>query len=92
MSTVPRPETAEQMIEQLWYAVIGSNGDGIAATVRRHSRDIEHIKDAIPQLLTKVEHDGCHDQERRRRWRTTDVGLAVMMLIVTVVTIAVQVM
>lgn len=35
MSAVPRPETTDEMIHQLWFAVIGSNGDGIASRMRR---------------------------------------------------------
>ena len=82
MSTIPRPESTDKMIEQLWFAVIGSNGDGIASTVRRHDQSLKLIGDTIPLLLTKQEHDGCHDHERRAKWRSTDVILTVGMLIV----------
>ena len=88
MSTVPRPETTEKMIEQLWFAVIGSNGDGIASTVRRHDQSLKLIGDTIPLLLTKQEHDGCHDRERRSKWRSTDVVLTVGMLIVAMISAA----
>ena len=85
MSTIPRPESTDKMIEQLWFAVIGSNGDGIASTVRRHSHELQSIADSLPLMMTRIEHEGCHDQERRARWRSTDVILTIGMFIVAAI-------
>jgi len=43
MSAVPKPETSDKMVEQLWYAVIGSNGDGMASRLRR-------VEDSVVEL------------------------------------------
>ena len=34
MSYIPKPATTEEMVNQLWYAIIGSNGDGMAAKIK----------------------------------------------------------
>ena len=34
MSFIPKPATTDEMVNQLWYAIIGSNGDGMAAKVK----------------------------------------------------------
>lgn len=91
MSKVPKPATQREMIEQLWYAVIGSNGDGIAAVTRKNSEDIGDIKQVLPTLQTKAEWiAGCVDTVRDKRstkFRKTDIAIAIMMLIVTTVSV-----
>lgn len=77
MSTIEKPKTQREMIDQLWFAVVGSNGDGIAAVTRRNSRDIQEIKEILPTLQTRA--DACEDDEKiekkneRRRVRQSDV-------------------
>lgn len=50
MSDMKRPDTTKEMTYQMWYALVGSNGDGIFARVKR-------IEETIPKLLTKEEHE-----------------------------------
>lgn len=87
-----KPDTTEEMIQQIWYAVYGANGEGIAAITKRNRDDIKQIKDVLPELLTKTEHiahhDACEDKERRTSWRRTDVVLAIGMLITAIASVA----
>jgi hypothetical protein len=34
-----KPATQREMVEQLWYAVIGTNGDGVVEQLRQLSKD-----------------------------------------------------
>lgn len=62
MAEVRKPATQKEMVEQLWYAVIGSNGEGLAETVKKLDKRVDHIDQQMPTLQTKA---GCilrHDQ------------------------------
>jgi len=73
-----KPKTQREIIDQLWYAVIGSNGEGISQTVRRLERDVSQLKtDVATRGEVKEEVQGCLDAdaaqdarngERRRMW------------------------
>jgi hypothetical protein len=82
------------MTEQLWFAVIGANSEGIAERVRRIDDRLQAVENRMPDLMTHEQHDeyvaGCvaeEDKERRQKWRRTDVVLAVGMLVVTAASI-----
>ena len=64
-----KPENEFEMIHQLWFAVVGSNGDGIATLVKKNSKQIEHILEILPTLQTK---DECIYVQRRREETDTD--------------------
>jgi predicted nucleic acid-binding Zn ribbon protein len=98
MARPPKPDTQREMIDQLWFAVIGANSEGIAERVRRIDDRLQAVENRMPDLMTHRQHDdyvaGCKEEEksiqeieRRRKWRTTDVVLAVGMLIVTTVSL-----
>lgn len=64
-----KPKTQRAMIEQLWFVVIGSNGDGLVAMVKKaleqmgkQHEDIEKIKGTIPALWTREQHEKMHEQ------------------------------
>lgn len=57
MAVIPRPDTLEEMVYQLWYAVLGSNGDGLASRVRTIREEIEEIKGVMPTLWTREDHE-----------------------------------
>jgi hypothetical protein len=66
-----RPDTTDEMVYQLWYAVIGSNGDGLASQVREVKGKVESIEGIIPSLMTRdsckaIEKEGNEKQERRK--------------------------
>jgi len=56
----------EEMVYQLWYAVIGSNGDGLASQVRDTKERVEVIEKTLPTLLSREDHE-CADEEKRER-------------------------
>ena len=60
---IDRPESMEEMVTQLWYAVVGSNGDGIAGIVRINTQHIEDIRNTLPGLQTKSD---CADSIQSR--------------------------
>ena len=62
MSVIPRPATLEDMVYQLWFAVIGSNGDGLASQVRATREEVEEIKGILPTLWTREDHE-CAERE-----------------------------
>ena len=71
MGAPVRPDTTDEMVYQLWYAVIGSNGDGIASQVREVRGRVENIEGIIPSLMTRdscreIEREGEDKKERRK--------------------------
>ena len=71
MGAPVRPDTTDEMVYQLWYAVIGSNGDGIASQMREVRGRVESIEGIIPSLMTRdsckaIEREGVEKQERRK--------------------------
>jgi len=85
---IERPESEEEMMKQLWYAVVGSNGDGIAMVTRRNSQDIQEIKEAIPKLQTKHNCAAIIDDrvsaQRKRKLRVSDIiqwGLTILVML-----------
>lgn len=64
MSTIPRPGTQKEMLDQLWFAVVGSNGDGIASKVRDTHERVKAIESKLPGMVT-VEELERREQERR---------------------------
>lgn len=63
MGNVRKPATQREMTEQLWFAVVGSNGEGIASLVRRNAEAIEKLERHIPSLVTRAEIEA--EKERR---------------------------
>src|SRR5512136_2378460 len=66
-----RPDSTDEMVYQLWYAVIGSNGDGLASQVREVKGKVESIEGLIPSLMTRqacqaVEKEKVANVERRK--------------------------
>jgi hypothetical protein len=63
MGAPVRPDTTDEMVYQLWYAVIGSNGDGLASQVREVKGKVESIEGLIPSLMTR---DSCKAIEQEK--------------------------
>lgn len=36
---MPKPPTQREMVEQLWYAIIGTNGDGVISELKTISKE-----------------------------------------------------
>jgi hypothetical protein len=95
MERPPKPVTQREMIDQLWFAVIGANSEGIAERVRRIDDRLQAVENRMPGLMTHQQHNdyvaACaedEDRERRQKWRRTDVVLAVGMFIVAAASLA----
>lgn len=70
MAAPARPETTDEMVYQLWFAVIGSNGDGLASQVRDTRMRVEGIEKTLPSLMTKEGHEAieaAHEEHVERR-------------------------
>lgn len=56
VSTIEKPSTQKEMTEQLWYAVIGSNGEGLSSRVARIEQTVNahqswHATNKITTIL-----------------------------------------
>lgn len=49
-----QPKTQREMIQQLWFVVLGSNGDGLAAQVKAMRTDIAELKEARGRRASKT--------------------------------------
>lgn len=85
---IEKPRTQKEMLYQLWYAVIGSNGDGINSRIRRleessiEMRDVltKHIAargDTCPQSGEIKELKNKLERNERMFVKTFVVGVAV---------------
>lgn len=83
MSALPKPDTQEEMLYQLWYAIIGSNGDGLASIVKGNSTDIAEIKAVIPSLWTKEEHCAAETEDDTKRERRKFSGREKWLIVAT---------
>lgn len=74
MSGLKRPETQKEMLYQVWFAVIGSNGDGIASITRKNREDIEEIKESTNTFL-RTREATCPVAARRDKVMTQRIAL-----------------
>lgn len=79
-----KPGTVKEMVAQLWYCVIGTNGEGLASRIASMDRRLAEVEMAIPTLQTKhacqvilAEGRESRTKERRHRdaKRTARMGL-----------------
>ena len=99
MSAISKPQTQKETIDQMWWVLIGANGDGISQRVKRIDERLVEVEKKIPSFMTHDEHRvyvaGCKDEEkekvkeeRRQKWRSTDVILTVGILITAAISAA----
>jgi hypothetical protein len=76
-----RPDSLDGMVYQLWYAVIGQDGDGLSARVRKIEDDVDRIQELIPSLMTRescMEVDkGRNDMTERRKISTREMAMLI---------------
>ncbi len=70
-----KPKTTAQMVEALWYTVVGANGHGLTQRVddlienlAEYQRKVDGF---LPTLWTREEHDDfvrAQNKQRRSRW------------------------
>lgn len=89
---IVKPATQKEMVDQLWFAIIGSNGDGLATKIKDTADRVVKIEKIMPQLLTKAEHDDsekdrekkAQGQANRRRMRWHDKMSLIFTFLATV--------
>lgn len=65
VSLIPKPPTQKEMVDQLWFAIIGSNGDGLATQIKdTHSR-VKKLENIIPDLMTCDEYDKREAEKKK---------------------------
>ncbi len=79
-----KPDSEEEMINQLWYAVIGSNGEGIAKRVVAIDNRLLKVEAKLPDFITYDEHEKMKEQTKNNTWRKQDVLFTVMLLFLSV--------
>lgn len=57
MAEIARPASMREMVDQLWFAIIGSNGDGIASQVRVTREKVAAIEATLPTLWSRADHE-----------------------------------
>lgn len=62
MSIIERPDSTDGMVSQLWFAIIGSNGDGMASRLRRVEDTIAELQKA-DMLYVATRKDTCPNVE-----------------------------
>lgn len=63
-----KPKTQRGMVEQLWFVVIGSNGEGVVELIKQalaqmvdHATRLGKIENLLPALWTKEQHEKMHE-------------------------------
>jgi len=74
MSKPEKPDTLEETVYQLWYAILGSNGDGMASQLRETRQKVQEIQEYLPKCMTHEEHNKMEEAknvgiERRKMTR-----------------------
>ncbi len=52
-----KPKTIQGVLDALWYAVVGLNGEGLIDTVKALRDDMVVLKAQAPNLWTREDHD-----------------------------------
>ena len=56
LSNIPKPSTQKEMVDQLWFAIIGSNGEGLATKIKDTHQKVKDLEALIPSLMTCEEY------------------------------------
>ncbi len=57
MARVLKPKTQREMLDQLWYAVVGANSEGIAERVKAIDERLHKVEQHLPGCITRDESD-----------------------------------
>ena len=63
---IERPDTIEEMVHQLWFAIIGSNGDGLATEIRNTRKLVEKMQET--QCADKEELEKIREDDKKKIW------------------------
>lgn len=84
-----KPDSEVEMINQLWYAVIGSNGEGIAKRVSSIDNRLLKVESKLPDFLTYDEHEKMKKEAKDNKWRKQDVIFTALLLFISVVNLVI---
>lgn len=90
---VPTPDTIEEKVQQIWFYMVGMNGDGMISKVNRINEKVENIESSLPQFVTRAEI--MAEQEKRKTKKTVGwqfwigIGIALVSSIVNAILLAV---
>lgn len=84
-----KPDSEVEMINQLWYAVIGSNGEGIAKRVAAIDNRLIKVESTLPDFLTYDEHEKLKKEAKDNKWRKQDVIFTALLLFISVINLVI---
>ena len=73
-----KPETLEQMINEVWFAIKGANGNGISEVTKHNAEEIEEIKIRLESVWTRDDQKEFEERLERHGHRRTDIFLAIV--------------
>lgn len=82
MAPVEKPATTKEQVDQMWYALIGMNGNGLISKVNRLSEQVEIINSTVPQLVTRDELYQRDAEKRQHRTVSWQYWLALLLAFV----------
>jgi hypothetical protein len=65
---VPTPDTIEEKVQQIWFYMVGMNGDGMISKVNRINEKVENIESSLPQFVTRSE---IHEEQKAKTTKKT---------------------
>jgi hypothetical protein len=66
-----KPATIKETVDQLWYAIVGTNGNGMGERLMRVESDLKELSGCVDSAPKK--------QPKRLEWLTAALGLMIML-------------
>ena len=85
MADKPKPTTQKEMLEQIWWAVWGANGDGIASMSKANNEAIKDIQQHLASVMTYSAHEQYHEKQQKQKLRGIDIAIAAGVLITAII-------
>lgn len=95
--SVQKPDSMQEMVDQVWYAMIGMNGDGLISRVIKLDDRLDRIEVLLPQLVTKercvANHEEHHDRiKEQHKQKDEHLKYWIALIITNLATIACGIM
>ena len=81
----PKPDSEQEMIHQLWYAVIGANSEGISERIRNIDDRLLKVESKLPQYLTYEQHEKLKHSAKKDSWRKQDVIFTILLIFLSII-------
>jgi len=59
MAPVKKPDTQKEQVDQLWWTILGNNGDGLVVIVKELRSDLHALRKELDQY--RIQHQRFHD-------------------------------